>query len=156
LSRITWGSPAFARASASSGGMFRVAALFLPDLFQLLRGLEGAVGPAGLDQFLGVLLVKLEPLGLAVGGVRPPDVRPLVVVEAEPPEHRQDAFLGALDVAGPVGVLDADDEAPPVLSRPDVVKEGDVGGAHVGVAGGGGGDAGRHHAAHSIPGRLDS
>ena len=98
-------------------------------------------------------LVDLAALGLAVGPVRPADVRALVPGQAHPAQGAQDGRLGIRGRARAVGVLDAQDELAAVLLGEDVVEQGDVGGPDVGIARGRGRDAnanghgGRHKSA---------
>ena len=109
--------------------------------FELLGGLEGLVGGAVVEQDLDVLAVDFGAFGLAVWTVWAADVGALVPGEAEPVEGVEDLLLGRGDEAGAVGVLDAQDELAAALAGVDVVEQADVGGAYVGVAGGGRGDA---------------
>ncbi len=88
-----------------------------------------------------MLAVDFGALGLAVGAVGAADVGAFVPGEAEPAEGVEDLLLGGGDEAGAVGVFDAEDEFAVALAGVEVVDEADVGGAYVGVAGGGGSDA---------------
>ncbi len=88
-----------------------------------------------------MLAVDFGALGLAVGAVGASDVGAFVPVEAEPAEGVEDFLFGGGDEAGAVGVFDAEDEFAVALAGVEEVDEADVGGAYVGVACGGGGDA---------------
>jgi hypothetical protein len=109
--------------------------------FELFGGAEAAVGGAVGEEDLGVLAVDFGAFGLAVGAVGAADVGAFVPGEAEPAEGVEDHLLGGGDEAGAVGVFDAEDELAAALAGVDVVEQADVGGAYVGVAGGGGSDA---------------
>ena len=115
--------------------------LLLACGFELFGGAEAAVGGAVGEEQVAVLAVDFGALGLAVGAVGAADVGAFVPGEAEPAEGVEDLLLGGGDEAGAVGVFDAEDELAAALAGVDVVDEADVGGADVGVAGGGGSDA---------------
>src|SRR5690606_30663072 len=80
-------------------------------------------------------------LALAVGRVRPARLRPLIHGQPRPAEALQDVLLGALDVARPVGVLDAEDERSSLPACEEVVVEGRSQAADVEEAGGARGEA---------------
>ena len=110
--------------------------------FQVLRGLEGAVGVAALEQRFRVAPVQFQPLALSVGTVLPTDLGPLVRRQAEPTHRREDPKFGVGVVPVAVGVLEPEDEAAAALLCQDVVEQPDVGGSNVGISGRRGGDSG--------------
>lgn len=100
------------------------------EALQFLGRREVAVCMPGREQAMRVALMALEVRSLV------DDL--LVPIEAEPREALEDcpgAFLGA---AGPVGVLDAQEELAAVLSRVEPVEERRAGAADVQESGGGG------------------
>src|ERR1700679_3275672 len=113
----------------------------LAEVFELFGSFEGAVGGAVGEEKLDVFAVDFGALGLAIGAVGAAKVGAFVPGEAEPAEGVEDLLLGGGDEAGAVGVLDAEDEFSVALAGVEVVDEADVGGAYVGVAGGGWSDA---------------
>ncbi len=115
--------------------------LLLADGLELFGCAEAAVGGAVGEEDVGVLAVDFGALGLAVGSEGATDVGALVPVETEPAEGVEDHLLGGGDEAGAVSVLDAEDEFAVALAGVDVIEQADVGGADVGVTGGGGGYA---------------
>ena len=102
---------------------------------QALRGAVAAVGLALVEQPIGRLDVERQPLGLAVGAVRPADVGAFIPVQTEPAQRVEDQFFGSLDGAGLVGVLDADDELSAEASGEQPVEEGGADVADVRLAG---------------------
>src|SRR5579871_1268194 len=71
--------------------------------------------------------VELQSLRLAIGAEGAANVGAFVVVKAEPAQGSSDALFGALVVARPIGVLDAQYESAAVTPRVGVVEEGGVG-----------------------------
>ncbi len=71
---------------------------------------EGLVGEAALEEPRRDVGVDLAPLALAVRAVGPPDLGPLVPVEAQPAEGVEKLLVRLLRVAFGVGVLDAEHE----------------------------------------------
>ena len=98
----------------------------LPRLHLEDDGLPVAVGPALVQQLPGVLPVQVQSLGLAVGTVVAALVRALVPVQPQPPHAGHDGLLVLLRRAGPVRVLDAQDEASPRVAGPQPVEQGGV------------------------------
>jgi len=108
------------------------------QLLEALLVAEAVVGHALLDQLLGVLLVDGLALVLDVGAVGPALVGALVPDEPRLLQGPVDQLHGALDDALLVGVLDAEDEVPVVLLRPEVGVKRRPEVAHVHVARGAG------------------
>ena len=112
--------------------------LLFSHLLQALWCAIAAVGPAPLDQFLRHLFVHRQPLGLDVRTTRPADgiflgvlnaqmlqllqARPLVPVQPQPAQTVHDDHNGLRLVAGPVGVLDAQDELTAHLAGKEPVE----------------------------------
>ena len=76
----------------------------------LLRGGEGLVQVARLQQLGGHLLVQVHALGLTVGLMRTALAHALVPVQPQPGQGVQDVVEGFLGVASGVSVLDPEDE----------------------------------------------
>ncbi len=114
-----------------------VAERLLARLGRLALGVEllgravAVVRAAGLHQPRGRRPVQIEALGLAIAGRR----RPLVPVEAEPPERVDDELDVLVGRARAVGVLDAQDEDAAVVAREQPVEQRRAGAADVQVAG---------------------
>src|SRR5207244_12424132 len=85
------------------------------------------------EQPVGHLLVSLHPGAL--------ERRLLVPVEAQPGETVEDDARVLVGGAGPVGVLDAEQELTARVARVQPVEQGGTGAADVEVAGGRGGEA---------------
>ncbi|MCY1279971.1 hypothetical protein D9M71_54020 [compost metagenome] len=106
------------------------------QLVEAFGGAETGEGVALVHQFLGILLVDLATLALAIGTMRAADIRAFVPLDAEPAQGIEDLLLGLAGGAQLVGVFDAQDELTAVLARETQVEQGNVGSAHVRVAGG--------------------
>ena len=107
------------------------------ELVEPLAGAEAGVGGAGRHQPFDVLASRsrcARSAGRARRGRPRPDPRP-TRARAIAGRRRSSASLAA-GAALAVGVLDAQHELPAVLARQGVVEQRDVGGAHVGIAGG--------------------
>ena len=79
--------------------------------------------------------VAMGPLRLVVRRVRAAHLRPLVPVDAQPAEAVENRPQRRRDVAPPVGVVDAQDEPPPVTAREQPVEQRRADAAYVEVAG---------------------
>jgi hypothetical protein len=93
----------------------------------LLPGARAVVGVARLVQAGSRLPVVAGPLRLAV--------RALVPVDAEPAQRSLDAIDQLVAGQGGIGVLDAQDERPPVVAGVEPVEQGRAGAADVEEAG---------------------
>ena len=87
------------------------------------------------EQLVDVRAVGLGAFGLPVRRERPALVGALVPVQPEPVQRREDLRLALGDVAGPVGVLDAQHELPALLTCERQVEQRHVRRADVRVAG---------------------
>src|SRR5262245_25685727 len=70
-----------------------------------------------LDKPLCALAVGVEPLGLRVRAIPAAHIRPRLPGEAEPALSLHDRLQRARDEACAIGVLDAQDELPAVMTR---------------------------------------
>ncbi len=119
-------------------------ALLLAHCLEPLGGAVAAVGlPLG-DQALGVLLVERQPVRLKVRPVVAADLGPLVPAEPQPAESIEEVGQRVGDVAGAVGILDAQDKLAAGVAGEDVVEQGDISSTDVGIPGGAGGHADAH------------
>ena len=116
--------------------------LQLAHLGQALGRAPAVVRVAVRDELLDIRPVGVQPLALPVGRVGAADIGALVVGQPQPGQRVEDLLLAALDVAGLVGVLDAQDEPAAGLAGPGEVEQRHVGGPDVRVAGGRRGDTG--------------
>ena len=66
----------------------------LAQSVKLLRGVEGVVCPAGINQLSSILQIYLTTLALAIGGVRATNANTLVNLNATPLERLDDVVLG--------------------------------------------------------------
>ncbi len=96
---------------------------FLAFSIQLLGSVEGIVGPAVVDQLLGVGLVEGFALGLFVRTVLAADADALVKGDTEPLEGFDDVFLSAFHEAGLVGVFNSQQESAVVFLGKQVVVQ---------------------------------
>ena len=96
---------------------------------------------AGLDDPVDIGAVDVLALGLAVGAVFSADIGAFVPFEAAPFERLENLLLVFAGRTGGIGILDAQDEGTFVLAGEEIVEKGDVGGADMGFAGRGRGDA---------------
>src|SRR6202021_1952501 len=78
--------------------------------------------------------MAVEPRGLKVRPVRPPDLRPFVPVEAEPAQVVKDVVDHSRRRALHVRILDAKHEPPAVMTREEPVEERRAGAADVEIA----------------------
>src|SRR5690606_37339626 len=108
----------------------------LAALGQLLGGAVAEVGPARLQELLGVLPVDLQPLRLPVRPIGAAHLGPLVPVEAQPAQAVENGCEGLLGGALGVGVLNAEDEGAAVVAGKEPVEERRASPTHVQVAGG--------------------
>src|SRR5439155_18455271 len=99
---------------------------------------ETEIGVAGVDQLLGVLLIERKTLRLDVRSVRAALARALVPLHAQPSEPVVDRIDGAGHQTVLIGVFDAQDQLPAVLTREEVVVQGGADAPDMERAGGGG------------------
>ena len=111
---------------------------------------EAVVRVAAGQQLVRVRRVEVQPLGLAIGTVRPADVGPLVPVEPEPAQVLEDARLGLARRSLGVGVLDAQDERAVLAVRQQPVEERRAGVADVQLPGGAGSESYSHTSVGSL------
>ena len=90
-------------------------AVFPFERLDALAVAEAVVRPAQLDQLFGVFLIDGGALALHIRPVCAADVRPFVVAEPGVFEGVVDDLHGAVDVALPVRILEAQDELAPLL-----------------------------------------
>jgi len=107
----------------------------LPHGVELFARLHGVVGLAGVEQPAGVLVIQLAALRLVVGPVRSADLRTLVPLQSEPAQVFEQLLVRRLDVAGLVGVLDAQHEFPAQPLGQQVVEQRRPRSADVQIAG---------------------
>src|SRR5690606_258293 len=124
-----------------AGGEF-LGHLARTHFLQAIGAAEAVEGVTFVQQLADFAGVQLAALALPVGPVGTADVRPFAPGQAQPVEGVEDVALGLGGAAGLVSVLDAQDELAPVLMREAAIEQRDVGGADVGISGGGWGDAG--------------
>ena len=105
---------------------------------------EAVIGAALFHQQLGVLLVHAHALALDVGGHRPADVRPLVVLEMALGHRAVDHVRRAFDQAATVGVFNAEDELSAGMAGDQVCIQCRAQVAHMHVTRGRGGKTGAH------------
>mmetsp|Transcript_207 Transcript_207/g.342 ORF Transcript_207/g.342 Transcript_207/m.342 type:complete len:433 (-) Transcript_207:368-1666(-) len=108
---------------------------------KLLLSTEARVSMTSLHQLLRHIFVDLAPLGLAVGPLVAPHVRPLVPVQAQPPEVVQHALLRLPGATSLICILNAKHKLSTFVAGLEVVEEGSAGTPHVQGAGGGRGKA---------------
>ena len=101
----------------------------------LVRGRVVAVGVPAREQPLDRFPMPRPARRLEVRRVRPLHLGPLVPIEPEPAKAVEDRLQGLLEVALPVGVVDAQDELPAVPPREQPVEQGGPHAADVQVAG---------------------
>jgi len=78
--------------------------------------------PAG-QQRVDVGGVAVQPFGLPVRSERSPDVGALIPVQAQPVQGIEDLLLAVLTEPRLIGVLDPQDELPPLLPGEGEVEE---------------------------------
>ena len=105
---------------------------------------EAAERLAGGEEPVRVAPVEGLAFALPVRTALAADVRPLVPVEAQPPQRGKDPRFRSAGAAGLIGVLDAQHELAAVALRQGAVEECHVGRAHMGISGGTGRDAGAY------------
>ena len=110
-------------------------ALLLPQRSQAFRRAETTVRRALFDQLTSVPGVDRRPLRLAIGAVRPADVRPLVPFQPQPAQRLENLSLGFGVGALAVGILNSQNELAPMCLREHIVEKADVGRSDVRVAG---------------------
>src|SRR5688500_4993765 len=96
---------------------------------------------AAFHELLCRCAVTIEPFGLKVRRVRSANLRPLVPIDAEPPQSVEDTGDHFRLVSLDVGVFDAQDEAAAVAARVQPVEQRSPGAADVQVTGRGRGEA---------------
>ena len=111
-------------------------------LVELLRLREITVGMPRGEELLCRRLVAGRALRLEVRGVRPADPRPLVPIDPQPLQAREDRLEGLLDIPLGVGVVDAEDERPAMSPREQPVEQRRADAADVEIPGRAGGEAG--------------
>ena len=90
---------------------------------QFFRRLEGIIGLAGFEELTCVVLVGRQPLALEIGSIRSADLRSFVPQQPQPTEVVENLAHRVLDVAGLVGVFNAQDERPAVLAGEQPVEQ---------------------------------
>src|SRR5262249_13951497 len=115
----------------------------LPPRVELLGRAVAAVGPALVEEALGVGAVDLEPAGLPeIPAVAAVVLRAFVVpIEAEPGHRVEDLVDGLVRRAIAVGVLDPEEERTAVVAGEEPVEEGRPGATDVEVPRGARGEA---------------
>src|SRR5262249_2675158 len=87
------------------------------------------------QELLRVGLIQMQPLGLAIGTARSPDVRPLVPIEPQPPQIAHDRRLGFARRSADVGVLDPQNEGAALPAGEEPVEQRGPRVAHVELPG---------------------
>src|SRR5262249_13595111 len=103
----------------------------LAFLLELLFATKAQVGFACAEQSLGVLAIHFEPLGLPIGTKRTPNVGPFIPIETQPIQIGDELVFKTRFTPVDVGVLDAQNHRPAVLSGKKPVKQGGAGIADV-------------------------
>ena len=90
-------------------------------LLQLLRGVEGDVCLAVVQQLLDILLIDVAALALTVGTFVATERDTLVELDTQPLETLDDILLGTGDEARGVGVLNAEHQVAAVLAGKQII-----------------------------------
>jgi hypothetical protein len=117
--------------------------LLTPDLLgtHLLQALRRTVAIVGIplrNKALSYVTVNIKALRLNIGGVFTPHLRSLIPVKTQPPQGIKDSLHRPLNLAGDIGILNADDEATAVVAGKQPVKQSRPDIAHMGITGGAG------------------
>ena len=112
-----------------------VAHLLGTQRVQALTAAKTAESMPLVDQCFAVLLINCTALALAVGPVRPTDIRAFIPIQPQPAQGVEDLLFGLGAGAHLIGIFDAQDELTTVLAGKAQVEQRNIGCADVGVTG---------------------
>ena len=108
--------------------------LFPAHLVQALGGAEAVERMTGVDQLASMRLVDVEPFALAIGPVRPADIRPLIPLQPKPLQGTQNVLLGFRRAARGIRVFDPKYKLAAMTLGEGQAKEGHIRGTDMGIA----------------------